>query len=41
LQALASKRIDSGLTNGHYRALLLDLRPSMRKFEVRHGLLGD
>jgi hypothetical protein len=41
LRALASKRIDSGLTDGHYLALLLDPRPSMRKFVVRQGLLGS
>jgi hypothetical protein len=40
VQVLASKRIDGGLTDGHYLALLLDPRPSMHKFVVRHGLLG-
>jgi hypothetical protein len=40
LQALASMRIDSGLTDGQILALILDPRPSMSKFVVRHGLLG-
>jgi hypothetical protein len=41
LKALVNKRVDKSLTDGHYLALFLDPRPSMRKFVKDSKLAGD
>ena len=41
LQALMAKRVKDGLTDAHFLALLLDPKPSMRKYVEDAGLLGS